>query len=203
MWVVTSTHGTFDLKIHAVVVWGGGNLYNLDEMESEMIFYKTMKTFFSNLFSTWEKCVSLNCSNFCRTTHIWAEKTKRSIEGGGQLRNKAKKSGKWPWKSHEFLNYRSSRHPVITNFPPIRFLHSASRWFEWPQYEPTITFFGPVWSAFSAVFATADVFSVHASDFFLVDLVFRARFFICSTLMGYRPSNQWHNSGNQLFKAIQ
>ncbi len=35
--------GTFDLKIHAVVVWGGGNLYNLDERESEMIFYKTMK----------------------------------------------------------------------------------------------------------------------------------------------------------------
>ncbi len=35
--------GTFDLKIHAVVVWGGGKLYNLDEMEREMIFYKTMK----------------------------------------------------------------------------------------------------------------------------------------------------------------
>ncbi len=44
--------GTFDLKIHAVVVWGGGNLNNLDEIEREMIFYKTMKTFFSNLFST-------------------------------------------------------------------------------------------------------------------------------------------------------
>ncbi len=28
-------HGdrTFELKIHAVVVWGGGNLYNLDEMK--------------------------------------------------------------------------------------------------------------------------------------------------------------------------
>ncbi len=35
--------GTFDLKIHVVVVWGVGNLYNLDEMEREMIFYKTMK----------------------------------------------------------------------------------------------------------------------------------------------------------------
>ncbi len=45
-------NGTFDLKIHAVVVWGEGNLYNLDEMESKMIFYKIMKTFFSNLFST-------------------------------------------------------------------------------------------------------------------------------------------------------
>ncbi len=44
--------GTFDLEIHAVVVWGGGNLYNLDEMEREMKFYKTMKKNFSNLFST-------------------------------------------------------------------------------------------------------------------------------------------------------
>ncbi len=44
-------HGdeTFDLKFHAVVVWGGGNLYNLDELESEMIFYKTMKKFFFQL----------------------------------------------------------------------------------------------------------------------------------------------------------
>ncbi len=39
-------------------------------MEREMIFYKTMKMFFPNLFSTWEKCVSLNCGNFCRTTHL-------------------------------------------------------------------------------------------------------------------------------------
>ncbi len=42
---------------HVVVVWGGGNMYNLDEMEREMIFYKTMKKFFSNLFSTWEKYI--------------------------------------------------------------------------------------------------------------------------------------------------
>ncbi len=62
--------GTFDLKIHAVVVWGGGNFYNLDEMEREMIFQKPLKKFFSKLFSTWGKCVSLNCGNFCRTTHI-------------------------------------------------------------------------------------------------------------------------------------
>ncbi len=41
--------GTFDLKIHAVVAWGGGNLYNLDEIESEMIFYKTMKKIFFQL----------------------------------------------------------------------------------------------------------------------------------------------------------
>ncbi len=41
--------GTFDLKIHAVAVWGGGNLYNLDEIESEMIFYKTMKKIFFQL----------------------------------------------------------------------------------------------------------------------------------------------------------
>ncbi len=44
--------GTFDPKIHAVFVWVGGSLYNLDEMESEMIFYKTMKKIFSILFST-------------------------------------------------------------------------------------------------------------------------------------------------------
>ncbi len=62
--------GTFDLKIHAVVVWGEGNFYNLDEMESEMIFYKTMKKNFSNLFGIGEKCVSLNCGNFCRTTQL-------------------------------------------------------------------------------------------------------------------------------------
>ncbi len=32
-------HGdeTFGHKIHVVVVWGGGNLYNLHEMEKEMI----------------------------------------------------------------------------------------------------------------------------------------------------------------------
>ncbi len=41
--------GTFDFKIHAVVVWGGGNFYDLDEMEREMIFYKTMKTIFFQL----------------------------------------------------------------------------------------------------------------------------------------------------------
>ncbi len=65
---------TFDLKIQAVVFWGAGNLYNLDEMEREMIFYKTMKKIFFNLFSIWEKCVSLNCGNFCRTAHIlWCE----------------------------------------------------------------------------------------------------------------------------------
>ncbi len=66
-------NGTFDLKIHAVVVWGGRNFYNLDEMERELIFYKTMKKIFSELFSTWEKCVSLNCSNFCITTQIPAK----------------------------------------------------------------------------------------------------------------------------------
>ncbi len=33
-------------------------------------FIKPWKKFFSNLFSTWEKCVSLNCGNLCRTTHI-------------------------------------------------------------------------------------------------------------------------------------
>ncbi len=41
--------GTFDLKIHAVVVWGAGNSYNLDEMKSEMLFYKTMKKIFFQL----------------------------------------------------------------------------------------------------------------------------------------------------------
>ncbi len=49
--------GTFDLKIQAVVVWGGGNLYNLDEMESEMIFYKTMKKIFFPTYSVFEKSV--------------------------------------------------------------------------------------------------------------------------------------------------
>ncbi len=32
-----------------LLFWGGGNLYNLDEMESEMIFYKTMKKIFFQL----------------------------------------------------------------------------------------------------------------------------------------------------------
>ncbi len=31
---------------------------------------ETMKKIFSHLFSTWEKCVSLKCGNFYRTTHI-------------------------------------------------------------------------------------------------------------------------------------
>ncbi len=47
--------GTFDLKIHAVVVWAGGNLYNLDEMESEMISYKTMKKHFFQLIQYMRK----------------------------------------------------------------------------------------------------------------------------------------------------
>ncbi len=33
-------------------------------------FIKPWKKVFSNLFSTWEKCVSLNYSYFCRTTHM-------------------------------------------------------------------------------------------------------------------------------------
>ncbi len=47
--------GTFDLKIHAVVVWGGGNLYNLDEKEREIIFYKTMKKNFFQLIQYLKK----------------------------------------------------------------------------------------------------------------------------------------------------
>ncbi len=52
-------HGdeTFDLKIHAVVVWEEGNLYNLDEMEREVIFYKTKKNFFFPNYSVLEKSV--------------------------------------------------------------------------------------------------------------------------------------------------
>ncbi len=33
-------------------------------------FIKPWKKFSSNLFSTREKCVLLNCGNFCRTTHV-------------------------------------------------------------------------------------------------------------------------------------
>ncbi len=47
--------GTFDHKIHAVVVWGVENLYNLDEMKREMIFYKTMKKIFFPTYSILEK----------------------------------------------------------------------------------------------------------------------------------------------------
>ncbi len=47
--------GTFDRKIHAFVVWRGGNLYNLDEMGREMIFYKTMKKNFFPSYSVLEK----------------------------------------------------------------------------------------------------------------------------------------------------
>ncbi len=49
--------GTFDLKIRAVVVRGGGKSYNLDEMEREMIFYKTIKIF--PTYSVLEKSVYL------------------------------------------------------------------------------------------------------------------------------------------------
>ncbi len=51
--VATSMDGTFDLKIHAVVVWGGGNLYNLDEME-RWYFIKPWKNFFPT-YSVLEK----------------------------------------------------------------------------------------------------------------------------------------------------
>ncbi len=47
--------GTFDIKIHAVVVWGGGNLYNLYEIEREMIFYKSMKKIFFQLIQNLRK----------------------------------------------------------------------------------------------------------------------------------------------------
>ncbi len=47
--------GTFDLKIPAVVVRGGGNLYNLDEIERQMIFYKTTKKIFFPTYSVLEK----------------------------------------------------------------------------------------------------------------------------------------------------
>ncbi len=51
--------GTFDFKIHAVVVWGRGNLYNLDEIEREMIFYKTMKNIFFQLIQYFRKvCIT-------------------------------------------------------------------------------------------------------------------------------------------------
>ncbi len=51
--------GTFDLKIHAVVVWEGGNFYNLDEMERETIFYKTMKKIFFQIIQYLRKvCIT-------------------------------------------------------------------------------------------------------------------------------------------------
>ncbi len=37
------------LKSMLLLFGGGGNLYNLDEMKSEMMFYKTMKKIFSQL----------------------------------------------------------------------------------------------------------------------------------------------------------
>ncbi len=50
--------GTFDLKIYAVVVWGGEK-YNLDEMEREMIFYKTIKKIFFQLIQYLKKvCIT-------------------------------------------------------------------------------------------------------------------------------------------------
>ncbi len=48
--------------LHAVVVWGGGNLYNLNEMESEMIFYKIMKKIFFQLIQYLRKV---------RITELW------------------------------------------------------------------------------------------------------------------------------------
>ncbi len=33
-------------------------------------FIKPWKKIFPDLFSTWKKCVSLNCGNFCRTTRM-------------------------------------------------------------------------------------------------------------------------------------
>ncbi len=68
-------HGdeTFDLEIHAVVVWGGGNLYSLDEMEREVIFYKSMKFFFPT-YSVFEKSAYHLIGTICIELPIY-EKT--------------------------------------------------------------------------------------------------------------------------------
>ncbi len=80
IWVATSTvMERLNLKSMLLLFGTGGNLYNLDEIERETTFYNTTKNIFSNLYSTWEKCVSLNCGNFCRTTHI----SEKHARGGG------------------------------------------------------------------------------------------------------------------------
>ncbi len=43
------------LKFMLLLFGEGGNLYNLDEMASEMIFYKTMKTIFFQLIQYFRK----------------------------------------------------------------------------------------------------------------------------------------------------
>ncbi len=40
-----------------LLLFGGGDLYNFDEMASEMIFYKTMKKIFFPTYSVFEKSV--------------------------------------------------------------------------------------------------------------------------------------------------
>ncbi len=45
--------GTFDLKFHAVV-WGGGNLYNLDEVESVKIWIKVTPFYGTIIENPWQ-----------------------------------------------------------------------------------------------------------------------------------------------------
>ncbi len=104
--------GTFDLKIHAVVVWGGGNLYNLNEMERKMIFYKTIKKNFPTYSVLDKSAVSLNCGNFCRTTPIH-ERAKPQTESHNVTNSYA-----WTMKT-SLLEHEPSQLP---NFRVIHFL---------------------------------------------------------------------------------
>ncbi len=58
------------LKSMLLLFGVGETCINKMKWRRRWYFIKPWKKFFSNLFSTWEKRVSLNCDNFCRTTHL-------------------------------------------------------------------------------------------------------------------------------------
>ncbi len=67
-------------------------------------FIKPRKKNFSNLFSTWEKCVSFNCGNFCRTTLL--------APSGLRIR-------KFTFAKILFARRESTQSCSVTSFPDI------------------------------------------------------------------------------------
>ncbi len=76
------------------------------------------KKFFSNLFSTWEKCVSLNCGNFCRTTHV-LQKFLRKNEKWKVLSFKWKNFWKWKAKADKIIEKLKGKSKIL-NFWKLR-----------------------------------------------------------------------------------
>ncbi len=70
MWVATSWVIELLALKSMMLLFGEGETCIIQmKWRGRWYFTKPCRKIFSNLFSTWEKCASLNCGNFCRTTH--------------------------------------------------------------------------------------------------------------------------------------